>query len=477
MQRLVSYIRNVLASFWLLPSLIGLAFGLLGFVLLRVDRGGGIGIGFGGGAPAARSVLTVVAGSLITVTGLTFSLTIVTLQLVSGQFTPRALRGLLSDRVTQVLAGTFVGIVAYSLIVLRSVRDATSDTAGFVPSLSTLAAIIFALAALGLLLYFVHHIGSMIQVSSILARLHEQTLAATARLYPEPFGRRTEEIPGPTLARWRASGEATVVRPRRAGYVRTIAIGDLVSGLEGSGARILVSSQPGDLVTLTTPAIEIWGAADDERARELAAAALVIDNERDIGQDMDFGLQQLSDIALRALSPGVNDPTTADTAIGYLGSLLEHLAAREFPAPVREYETEDVTVITRRRTFAELLSLHVAEVGRYATSDARIGKALLEMLRGVGEAARSANADDRVDAVIAISRQDRRPDDRGCPHRRRPERAPTRARQGREARRTATCELVELGWIGIRRRLCRTVWRREPSHGPPRRPGRAAAPM
>lgn len=405
MERVIASVRNALASFWLLPSLIGVAFALSALILLRIDRGDGIGIGFGGGAPAARSVLTVVAGSLITVTGLTFSLTIVTLQLVSGQFTPRALRGLLSDRVTQMLAGTFVGIVAYSLVVLRSVRDETIGAPGFVPSLSTLAAILFGLAALGLLLYFVHHIGSTIQVSSILARLHAQTLRSVARLYPDEVGEPIPVAPEPVLARWRAAGAPLVVTPSRTGYIRTIAVGDLVSGLAGSGACVFIASEPGDLVTMRTRAIEIWNAPDPAQALRLASRALVVDDERDVHQDVAFGLQQLADIALRALSPGVNDPTTADTAIAYIGSVLEHLASRAFPAPLREYETEHVTVIAHRRSFAELLTLHVAEVGRYATSDARVGVALLEMLHGVAEAARNAQAVDRVTVVVAAARR------------------------------------------------------------------------
>ncbi len=210
MQHLLASARNAFASFWLLPFLIAVGFTLVATLLLWIDHRESVGIGFSGGAAAARSILAVVAGSLITVTGLAFSLTIVTLQLVSGQFTPRALRGLLSDRVTQVLAGTFVGIVAYSLVVLRSVRDPSADNVdGFVPALATLAAIVFALTALVLLLYFIHHTGTRIQVSSILARLHEQTLATAERVYSNEYDRGIPDEPSNLLTRWRQQGAAS----------------------------------------------------------------------------------------------------------------------------------------------------------------------------------------------------------------------------------------------------------------------------
>lgn len=409
MERLLASVRNAFAGFWLLPALIGVGFALAAALVLTVDHAAGrdgVGIGFGGDAAAARSLLTLVAGSLITVTGLTFSLTVVTLQLVSGQFTPRALRGLLSDRVTQVLAGTFVGIVVYSLIVLRSVRDREADgSGGFVPQLATTVASIATLAALGLLLYFVHHIGRTIQVSSISARIYEQTLAAIDRLYPEGLGEPLEDDAARVLARWRAEGEPLASRPRRAGYVQAVAIGDLVASLAGSGARIVVAVQPGDLVSEETIALEIWGAPDAERAKHGGSAALVIDDERDIRQDVAFGLRQLADIALRALSPGVNDPTTAVTCIGYGGAALQRLAGREMPARLRRYEDEDVTVIASRVTFEDLVELSVVELGRFATADARVGCALLDALTPVAVTARRAGATDRVATVVAAARR------------------------------------------------------------------------
>jgi uncharacterized membrane protein len=203
------------------------------------------------------------------------------------------------------------------------------------------------------------------------------------------------------IALWRHRDAAVTVCPQRAGYLREIAVGDLVAALEKSTARVLVGARSGDLVTERTTAIEIWDAPDPDLAESRAAAALLVGPERDLRNDVDFGLQQISDIALRALSPGVNDPTTAETAIGYIGSVLEHLATRELPDAVTRHGT--ITLIAEQRDFDEIVTLHAGHLGRHAMADARVGEALLEMLGRVAEVARTAGADGRARAVVAIA--------------------------------------------------------------------------
>src|SRR5262249_39687612 len=139
---------------------------------------------FSGGAAEASTILSIIAGSLITVAGLTFSITIVVLQLLSSQYTPRSLRSFLQDRVTQVVAGGFFGIFAYSLIVLMTVRDPAPFDPGFLPTVSITVGINLGLLGLALLLIFIHHIGQIIQVSDIAARIAMQTMRAIDTSYP-----------------------------------------------------------------------------------------------------------------------------------------------------------------------------------------------------------------------------------------------------------------------------------------------------
>ncbi len=402
MDGLRARIRDVLAGFWFVPLVTGIALAALALGLVAIDRAAGpegVSFGFPGDASAARSILSVVAGSLITVVAVTFSLTVVTLQLVSGQFTPRAVRGTLANRTTQLVAGVFVGVVAYALIVLRSVRDRTADSSGELPALATSVAIVLALLALALLVYFVHHIGTTIQVSTMTARIGRQTLATVEKLFRGPF---EESTPSggrdALLSAWRAGAEPVVVHPSRSGYVQVVACADIARALP-EGGRAAIAIRPGDFVTASTPGVELWGAEQVEAVEAAVAKAVVIADERDLRGDVAFGLRQLVDVALRALSPGINDPTSAVTAMGHVQAVLEQLAGRSYPT--EELRIDERVVLQRVTDFGEHLSLGLDEVGREASRSPRVACALLDSLAHVARAAARASARDRADAVVA----------------------------------------------------------------------------
>ena len=186
--------RHLINGFWFVPLLISLLGPLLAFFFLALDNY----VGevdrtflFSGGAAEASIILSTIAGSLITVIALTFSITILVLQLVSSQYTPRALRGFLQDRVTQVVAGSFFAISTYCLIVLTTLPDSSSRNPSFFPTISVTVALILGSFGLVLLLIFVHHTGSVIQVTDITARIATQTMEAMdvqyQTLMSEPF--------------------------------------------------------------------------------------------------------------------------------------------------------------------------------------------------------------------------------------------------------------------------------------------------
>ena len=178
-------------SFWLVPSAVVAGLGLLALTLIRVDRSleldSELEVVFGGDASAAREILSAAAGSIATVGGVTLSLAVVTFQLVAGQYSPRAVRTLVQDRMIQLTAGAFVGVVAFCLLVLRVVRDANGGDE-FVPRLSVTTAIVLTLGALMLLIVFVHHLAGTIRVENIAADVARHTLAALNDLYPERLG-------------------------------------------------------------------------------------------------------------------------------------------------------------------------------------------------------------------------------------------------------------------------------------------------
>lgn len=386
--------RNLLAGFWFVPGLVAAVIALCAVLLVYLDRRGGkrgaFEAGFQGDAEAARAILSTIAGSLITVAGLTFSLTVVVLTLVSSQFTPRALRGFLGDRVNQVLAGGFVGMFLYCLLVLRTVRD-DGDGKAFVPSLSVTAAIFFGLLTLVLLLIFVHHMGQSIQASDITARIARQTLKAASSVHGEPYTSAEAEAAGEHSL---PAGEPYRVLPEGPGYAQLVDAGDIEEQLP-PGARALVTVRPGDFVSQRNPLMLLWGYRPDDDGLQSLRRAIPLHNERDQLQDMSYGMRQLTDIALKALSPGINDPTTASTCMGYLRTVLEHLADRALPVVVT-HEGEQGELRLSQRGWDEYVDEAFSEIGRYGRDNARIVILLLESLTSIAGAVKDVGAYERL---------------------------------------------------------------------------------
>jgi len=388
--------RALLNGFWFVPGAVALAFAALALGLIATDRAlgaGSTGFLFDGDAGAARAILQTIAGSLITVAGLSFSLTVVILVLVSGQFTPRSVPAFLSDRVTQTTAGAFVGVFAYCLLVLRTVRDEEADASGFVPGLSVTVALGLAIVTLGLLLLFIHHLGTSIQASSIVSRIGRETLNRIEQLYPAELDEREAVAPE------RAEDEALTVYALRPGYVRAIALDDLVVDLPPGCARLHVHVATGDFVTKEDVLAEIWPATARDEGVRAVRRAISIGDERDTREDVLFGIRQLAEIATKALSPGINDPTTAVTAIGYLRATLELLAQRPFPPGTRRDERTRITVIATQRAFDEYVRGAFDEIGRYATGNASVVVALLDAIDRIGTAARRSGYRERLSVL------------------------------------------------------------------------------
>lgn len=396
---------NLMQGFWFVPGFITALFGALSVSIIAIDRAAGprgVAGAFDGDATAARSILSTIAGSLITVAGLAFTLTVITLQLVSSQFTPRALRNFLGDRINQVTAGSFVGIFLYCLLVLRSVRTSAGDAEGFIPALSVTIAIFLAVLALGLLLAFIHHVASSIQVSNIAARVARQTLSRAKHLFPSRFGEALDEEPERLLREASASGPPMEVYASRPGYVQVIDLEELAEELGARPElRASVEVAPGDFVTPHTRLVSAWGVTDGDPVGGVHSA-IRIDSERDIAQDVGYGIRQLADIALRALSPAVNDPTTALDCIGYLRAIIERLAGRAFPSSVRLEERGAVFVV-RNRAFEEYVEDAFVEIGRFATGDARVAIALIEACGSAASVAGEAGATERAVLLRSVA--------------------------------------------------------------------------
>lgn len=398
---------NLDQGLWFIPALVVLLYAGLAVGLVYVDQQHdftGVSALFKGDGSAARTVLSVLAGSLITVAGLTFSITVVVLQLASSQFSPRVLSSFFGDRLTQVTVGSYVGIFVYSILVLRAVGSFEKGRV-FVPRLSVTVASALGIAAVVLLIIFIHHVSRMIQVSHITASIGGQTLARVEALYPASYGQPVEDGDADAdelLRSWRLERPGRVM-PSRPGFVQRVRPEQLAKAVNTRSRRLALLVRPGDFVSTEQPLVELWPAEGAEGMEAHVRAAAAIADERDLDQDVGFGLRQLTDIALRAISPGINDPTTAVTAISYIRSVVVELAGRSFPSAVRHFpDCGELEVIAVRVRFEEYL-VPFLEIGRYASGDAHVVAALLKALAAVARRAVESGAPDRAARAAEVA--------------------------------------------------------------------------
>ena len=391
MNKLKHFWSKLRGSFWFVPSLIVAGSIALAVALIEADSTGSAQWLarwprlFGAGAEGARGMLSTIAGSMMTVVGVTFSMTLVTLALASSQYTSRILRNFMRDRVTQVVLGIFTGIFAYCLIVLRTIRS--GDEGGFVPSLAVFFAVVLAIGGIGVLIFFIHHIASSIQASSIIASVADETMAAVDRLFPEKLGQEPADddedqalLPLPER-NWQA------VPAKRNGYIQSVDNAALLRLAREHKTIVRMERGIGDFVVQDTPLASL--ALEDPPEEEIIAAlqaAYSIDRYRTVEQDCAFGIRQIVDMALRALSPSINDTTTAVMCVDYLTAILARLASREIPSSHR-YEEGELRIIAIGPTFASLVAESFDQIRGSASGNVAI------MLRMLGVAANHRQSD------------------------------------------------------------------------------------
>lgn len=330
------------------------------------------------GPEGARAILGAIAGSMITVAGLTFSITMLTLQLASSQFGPRLLRSFLRDRGNQAVLGTFISTFLYCLLVLRTVRGV--EGASFVPHLSVGVGVLMAVASLAVLIFFIHHTAHAIRLESILSELASETRETIDRLFPEQIGVDPSDaacgpVSGP-LPDFDREGHA--VPARRGGYVQ-IVDGDALLALAREHDLVLrLEAQPGRFVVGGEALLVAWPQSRlNDTVMKALAGTIVQGDERTPREDLDFSLRRIVEIAQRALSPGINDPTTACYCIDRLREALMHLARRKPPSPVRVDEAGRVRVVAQTAPAGELAGAAFAAVARYGLGDADVVRLLL----------------------------------------------------------------------------------------------------
>ncbi|MEO7599686.1 MAG: DUF2254 domain-containing protein [Opitutus sp.] len=376
--------NNLRSSLWFLPSLIVASSMALATALIEVD----VSVSdkllakwprlFGAGAEGARGMLSTIAASMMSVVGVTFSMTLVALALASSQFSSRILRTFMSSRVTQGVLGIFAGIFTYCLIVLRTIRG--GDEVTFIPSVAVLFGVVLAIGGVGVLIFFIHHIASSIQASNIICAVAQETIETIDRLFPERLGHgpaENDDEPAPQLPpgqKWRA------ISAKESAYIQSVDNEALLRIARENKTVVRMEHGVGQFVIKDTPLVSLAvEGVPDQRVIRALRSAFALSRYRTVHQDAGFGIRQIVDVALKALSPGINDTTTAIICVEYLTAILAPLAVVRIPSNYR-HEEGKLRVIAVGPSFEGLLAESFDQIQSSSKGNLTV---MLRMLNGL----------------------------------------------------------------------------------------------
>ncbi|QUR68462.1 DUF2254 domain-containing protein [Mycobacterium spongiae] len=394
---------------WVLPTM-GVAFGLGAGAILSiipvktdslVDN-----LMFQGTAGDARGVLIVVSATMVTTIGIVFSLTVLSLQIASSQFSVRLLRTFLRDMPNQVVLAIFACTFAYSTGGLHTVGQHV-DGEAFVPKIAVTGSLALAFVSIAALIYFLHHLMHSLQIDTIMDKVRHRTLGLIDRMFPDlDTADATGETPPYPPA------EAVPLVAPKSGYLQTVDIDDIAALAAAGGHSVLLVTFVGDYVTAGGLLGWCWRRGTPPRPPEAEFPQRCLQHahigfERTLQQDVRFGLRQLVDIALRALSPAVNDPYTAIQVVHHLSAVESVLASRALPDEVRRDSSGALLVWLPYPGFAALLHVGCAQIRRYGTREPLVQTALLQLLSAVAQncvdPARRAAVQTQIALVVRTS--------------------------------------------------------------------------
>lgn len=390
MNKLIQFWGNLRSSFWFLPSLMVAGSVVFAVVLIETDSATSdrwlsqwprL---FGVGPEGARQMLSTLAGSMMTVMGITFSMTLLALTLASSQYTSRILRNFMRSRITQFTLGVFASTFAYCLIVLRTVRG-SAGIDEFVPSLAVFFAFVLSLGGVGVLIYFIHHIALSIQASSIIASVAKETNASIDRLLPKELDRGADEDEVQNRGLEALDERSWYPVPAAvSGYIQSVNNAALMNLARDNRTILRMEHGIGAFVVQNTALVSLaLTYPPDQQTIDALNAAYSIGRHRTVDQDPAFGIRQIVDVAIKALSPGVNDTSTAVMCVDYLTSILARIAGRQFPS-VHCYQGETLRVIAIVPSFEGLLAEAFDQIRSSAEENVAILARLLSAFDAIG---------------------------------------------------------------------------------------------
>lgn len=405
------------SSYWFVPAALGVGAFLLSLATLAVDRR------LPQGwlrrldldvlpviqSEGARSVLTTVASSMITVAGVVFSLTLLVLTQASSQFGPRLLNNYMRDRTNQFVLGIFVATFVYALSVLRVVTGGDSDAGidAFVPNLSVMVALVLTFVTVAILVYFFHHTAQSIRVTHVLDELDgalRRRLDALAEREPDDDGdlEGAEDVASAIPVGFR--DDLRVIAARRGGYLQSVDAEGLVASTVEADAVVRIIPTVGSFVMRGAPLAEVHPATTSDDLAERVHRAVSLGPDRSLTQDLAFYFDEFLEIALRALSPSMNDAFTARSCIDRIGQGLLLLDRRRLPRQVHADDDGRVRAFVPLQDTGSLTRHVLAELRRASAGNLFVAQHLLETLvvlrRAVRGVAIRIAVDDELAAIV-----------------------------------------------------------------------------
>ena len=368
------------SSYWFVPTLmvaIAIGFSFLAINLdetLDTDLIEALGWTYAHDADGARTILSTIAGSSITVATTVFSITIVALQLASSQFGPRLLRNFMQDRVNQFVLGTFISTFMYCLLVLRTIQG--QDEGQFLPQISVTFSVLLAALNLAVLIYFIHHAAESIQADNVIERVSQELHNEVERLFPQQLGhgKQQPELDNPVDF----DRVAQPVKSTNAGYIQVIDDQLLMKIAKQHNLLLRLLHRPGQFVVEQKNLVMVYpGEQVSKKLIEKINKAFIVGSQRTQQQDLEFSIEQLVEIAVRALSPGINDPFTAIRCIDHLSAVLCRLAQKDIPSPYRYEEGDKLRIVANPTTFTGAVDTAFNLIRQNSASDVAVTIRLL----------------------------------------------------------------------------------------------------
>lgn len=394
--RLSTILEAIRASYWFVPAGMSLLAIALSSLMLYLDRAltdrspADAWWLYGGNEEGARVVLATIVTAMISMTSIVFSITIVALTLAAGQFGSRVLRSFMRDRGNQITLGTFIATFVYAMLVLRSIRG--GNDAGFVPPLAMSVGVLLVFLSVGVLIYFIHHVARSIQADSVVNSIASETEEAIERLFPSAIGKEDSENDRPETRRldWaclptRFDVDAKAVRVQRSDHLQMVDDDKLMELAVENDLVIRLRARPGGFLVQGGIVAHVWSDGDlDPELLDKVRGVFVLGPTRSLQQDAEFGILQLVEVAVRALSPGINDPFTAMTCVDRISSLLCRLSRRTFPAAERFDDDGRLRVVADTSSFGGFVDSGFNQIRQNAGRSMAVLIRMLEALESIG---------------------------------------------------------------------------------------------